>query len=176
MLKQEYPINPQERALVLKYGEENELARLHEGLLPKRDVDALLREVVYGPVYDWPLADPLRPVDMVRLANLRHHSRDPFPINARVEFDKRPIQSLGSDEFERLREVKRLYPGDLIEPFELIATIGRLTHRRYKVRVVVMIGDRPLLREMWLDDNRDQRYEVHPELPWREVIAAVQSA
>ncbi len=171
MIPKEFPINPQERALVLEFGDENEVARLQENLLPKSDVNTILREVVYGPVYDWPLADPLRPVDMVRLANLRHHSKDPFPINARVEFDKRPVQSLGADAFERLREVKRLYPGDFVEASEIIATVGKLVHRRYKVRVVVRIGDRPLLREMWLDDDRDHRYEVHPEVAWREVVA-----
>lgn len=167
----EYRITEVEERLIRAFGQEDELERLEEGLLAKKEADNILREVVFGPVYDWPLADKLKPVAVVKLANLRHHKGDPLPLNSRVEFQTGPAEELDRDCFERLKVLRGLYPDSTVSPLCTLAEVGKLKYRRYKARVTVMLGERPLIREMWLDDA-DEPYDLTNEAhPWREALS-----
>jgi hypothetical protein len=168
----EYAITEVEARLVRAFGQQDELERLEEGLLSKKESDNILREVVFGPVYDWPLADKLKPVAVVKLANLRHHKIDPLPLNSRVEFHTGPAEDLDRDCFEHLKTLRGLYPDCKVTPLCTLAAVGKLKYRRYKARVTVMLGERPLIREMWLDDA-DETYDLTNDVSgWRAAVAA----
>lgn len=166
-----HAISEVEKRLILAFGQQDELERLEEGLLSKKEGDTILREIVFGPVYDWPLADKLKPVAVVKLANLRHHKDDPLPLNSRVEFHTGPAEELDRDCFERLKVLRSLYPDSTVSPLCTLAETGKLKYRRYKARVTVMLGERPLIREMWLDEA-DEPYDLTNDVSgWREVVA-----
>lgn len=165
--------SPEEQALVRAYGEEDEVERLDLDLLPLKDMDALLREVVFSPVYDWPLASRLWPVDIVKLANLRYPKEPPLALNTWVRFSVDPAQDLGRDAYLHLKVLRTLYPdAEDLRAMRVTAEVGRLVHRRYKAELVVRIGGRYLRRDMWLDDDRGD-YGTGQVLPWRETLEAV---
>lgn len=147
-------MNEEIRGIIREYADDNELERFNAGFLPLEDADKIVRDVLFDNVADWPKAKPLHPVAVVELANLRHKDEE-IPRNAHVDFETGEADKLGRDEFQRLKLLQTLFPNaKKIAPLCTTAKVGKLTHRRYKARVVLEVGDQIFSRDFWLDDER----------------------
>lgn len=147
-------MNDEIRGIIREYADENEQARFDAGLLSLADADSIVRDVIFGDVQEWPTAARLHPVAVVELANLRY-PKDRVARNAQVSFETAAAEELGRDEFQRLTMLKGIFPAAVkLEPLCVTAKVGKLTHKRYKARIVLAVGDQTFCRDLWLDDDR----------------------
>lgn len=139
--------------LVRKHGSDDERERLDAGVLPEKELQAAVRDILFAPIAGHPRWRKVRAENVRELAVLRGAFK---PGDwAPVEFETVEADEFNAQEWQRLKSLREALPEATIEALWVVAVCGEneeFTQRFSKARVAMRFYGRELVREIALGD------------------------
>jgi len=142
--------------IVRLHGTKDEVERLDAGVLPERELDLIVSDVLFSAILDLPIRRKAKE------ESVRRHAVDLglADENSKVTFrvvDEEDLEELTSTEWATLQRVRNSMLGAKIRTFEVIVECGRYRRRSTYASVEVQLGDRWRRLDVALNPSEHQR-------------------